>query len=56
MKCDKCGKFMREIGSWDEFPLGPYVNTEYKCVCGNTKIISDDYRLKVHRSEGKTNE
>ena len=45
MNCDKCGKFMRIIAEWDEFPLGPYVNTEYKCVCGNTRIFSDDFRL-----------
>ena len=38
---------MRKVAEWDEFPLGPYVNTEWKCVCGNVRIESDDYRLKV---------
>jgi len=30
---------------WDEFPLGPYINQEWECVCGNTRITSDDFRL-----------
>ena len=37
---------MKKVVEWDEFPDGPYVNTEYKCVCGNMVITSDDYRLK----------
>ena len=38
---------MRKVVEWDEFPLDPYVNTEWKCVYGNARIESDDYRLKV---------
>ena len=41
---------MKIIGDWDEFPDGPYVNTEYKCVCGWTDIESDDYRLRINPS------
>ena len=51
MKCRKCGKFMKIVGDWDEFPDGPYVNTEWKCVvCGTTSIESDDYRLRINNS------
>ena len=46
MKCRKCGKFMKKTGEWDEFPDGPYVNTDWVCVCGETTTESDDYRLK----------
>lgn len=34
---------------WDEFPLGPCVNQEWKCRCGNTRTTSDDYRLSTHK-------
>jgi len=47
MNCVKCGKFMTRVGDWDEFPDGPYVNTEWKCVCGRIAIESDDYRLRT---------
>jgi len=47
VNCRKCGKFMKKTGDWDEFPDGPYVNTEWKCVCGVTDIESDDYRLRM---------
>ena len=47
MKCINCGKFMTRVGDWDEFPDGPYVNTEWKCVCGRIAIESDDYRLRT---------
>ena len=41
---------MKRIADWDEFPDGPYVNTEYKCVCGWADIESDDYRLRINNS------
>ena len=41
---------MKIVVEWDEFPDGPYVNTEYKCVCGDTAIANDDYRLRINNN------
>lgn len=44
--CPSCGKYMAKKGTWDEFPDGPYINTEWTCVCGTQRITSDDFRLR----------
>ena len=54
MNCNKCGQFMAKDGDeWDEYPLGPYVNQEWKCGCGNTMITSDDFRLRSSKGTAR---
>ena len=51
MNCARCGRFMKLIGEWDEFPLGPYVNTEWECSCGYKCITCDDFRLRGEKAK-----
>lgn len=67
LKCDKCGKFMAKDGDeWMEResiydpPLSPYVNQNWKCKCGNTRITTwhQGYPIdvEIRSSEGRKHE
>ena len=46
LNCDKCGRFMAKDGNeWMQSIY--YVNQNWKCGCGNTRIKSRDIRPPI---------